>query len=68
MPSKTLSYSGALGLGWDVMKSNFGFFAGILVVSFLISLLGQIVSQIAAFFPMIILPFLMIASFLASLV
>lgn len=67
MSSKSLSYSGALGFGWDVMKSNFLFFAGILIVSFLISLLGQATQQVAVYFPRTILPFLMIASILVSL-
>jgi uncharacterized membrane protein len=57
MSSKSFSYSRVLGFGWDVMKYNFWFFAGVCAVLFLISLLGQIPGQIMAHYPTAIPPF-----------
>jgi hypothetical protein len=62
MSSKSFSYSGALGFGWSVMKSNFWFFVGVWVVSFFVSffvsLPGQILGQLAGRSPKSMSPFL----------
>jgi hypothetical protein len=54
MPSKSFSYSSVLGFGWRVMTANFGFFLGVGVVIFAVSLLAQIVAQMMA----LVAPFL----------
>ncbi|MGA1980772.1 MAG: hypothetical protein ABSG99_09485 [Sedimentisphaerales bacterium] len=62
MSSKSFSYSGALGFGWSVVKSNFWFFVGVWVVSFFVSffvsLPGQILGQLAGRSPKSMSPFL----------
>jgi hypothetical protein len=58
MPSKSFRFSGVLGFGWNVMKSNFWFFVGVSVVLFLIPFLGQIAGGlIMALYPRAITPF-----------
>lgn len=46
MQGKSFSYSDALGFGWSVMKNNFLFFLGVIVVSTLISMPGQILGEV----------------------
>ncbi len=60
MTNKSFGYSDVLGFGWDVMKSNFWFFTGILFVLFTISIFEQIAQQMAAHFPEAVAPFLVI--------
>lgn len=47
MSSKSISYGAALGFGWDVMKSNFFFFLGVIIVTFALSYAGQLLGTIA---------------------
>jgi len=61
MGRKSFSFSEVLGFGWRVMKDNFWFFAGIILVLFLIALPGQILSSIAKRLPETIPPFLVFA-------
>lgn len=64
MTQKSFSYGDVLSFGWDVMKNNFGFFVGVLVVLFAISFLGEISQQLIEHLPAMISPFLVIAFFL----
>jgi hypothetical protein len=68
MSSKSLSYSGALGFGWDGMKSNFWFFTGILIVSFVISVPGEILGQLEKNCPESIQPFMAFVILPATLI
>jgi hypothetical protein len=65
MSSKSFSYSGVLGFGWNVMKSNFWFFVGMWVVSFFVqffvSLPGEILKQVMEHCNRKIPPFLALA-------
>jgi hypothetical protein len=54
MQGKSFSYSGALGFGWSVMKDNFLFFLGVIVVSTLLSSLGQILREVMKRHPEVI--------------
>jgi hypothetical protein len=68
MSSKSFSYSGALGFGWTVMKTNFWFFVGVCVVLLLISSLGQILGRITEHYPKAIAPFWFFALFAVILI
>jgi hypothetical protein len=58
MPSKSFRFSGVLGFGWNVMKSNFWFFVGVGVVSLLIPCLLESAGAVtAALYPKAITPF-----------
>ncbi len=68
MGRKSFSFSEVLGFGWNVMKDNFWFFAGIVLVLFLIALPGQILSSIAKHLPETISPLLLFALLPAMLI
>ncbi|MHC4159810.1 MAG: hypothetical protein ACYSSO_12110 [Planctomycetota bacterium] len=51
MGRKSFSFSEVLGFGWHVMKDNFGFFVGVALVLFLISLPGQILNTVVENYP-----------------
>ena len=66
MINKSFGYGDALGFGWDVMKSNFFFFTGILIVTFLVSCSIQFILQFMGDFIGSFSPFLIIAVILVS--
>jgi len=68
MPDKSFSSSEALWFGWDVMKRNFWFFAGVCIITFLLSLTGQILQNVMENFPDAIPVFLIILLIVVSLV
>ncbi|MFZ0033595.1 MAG: hypothetical protein WAK60_01225 [Sedimentisphaerales bacterium] len=80
MGSKSFSFSNVLGFGWSVMKANFLFFVGVVVVpslisfvvSFLISLPGQILGQVMEHYTGRFPPFLVLvmlpATFIISII
>ena len=57
MARKSFSYSEVLGFGWSVMKSNFWFFLGVIVVTILISSPGRILVEVMKRYPGAIAPF-----------
>ncbi len=60
MGSKSFSYRGVLGFGWDVMKNNFWFFVGVGITLFLISLPSQVLGNVMENYPGKIPPLLAI--------
>ena len=68
MYNKNFSYSDALWFGWDVMKQNFWFFAGVCIITFLLSLTGQILQNVMANFPDAIPAFLIIPLIVVGLI
>jgi len=60
MPDKSFSSSEALWFGWDVMKRNFWFFAGVCIIAFLLSLTAQALQNVMENFPDLIPGFLII--------
>ena len=68
MYNKHFSYSEALWFGWDVMKRNFWFFAGVCIITFLLSLTGQIFQNVMENFPDAIPAFLMIPLVVVSVI
>lgn len=57
MSSKSFSYRGVLGFGWDVMRYNFWFFVGVGIVLILILLPEQILGRIMERSPQALAPF-----------
>lgn len=57
MARKSFSYSEVLGFGWSVMKSNFLFFLGVIVVSTLTSSSSRILGEVMKRYPGAIAPF-----------
>ena len=51
MASKSFSYRGVLGFGWDVMKNNFWFFVGLGITLLLISLPSQVLGNVMENYP-----------------
>jgi hypothetical protein len=47
MARKSFSYGEVLGFGWRMMKSNFLFFMGVIIVLFVVSFAGQMLGGIA---------------------
>jgi hypothetical protein len=76
MGSKSFSFGEVLGFGWRVMKDNFLFFVGVVVVpflisfvvSFLISLPGQILGQVMEHYTGRFPPFLALAMLSATFI
>jgi hypothetical protein len=76
MGSKSFSFGDVLGFGWRVMKDNFLFFVGVVVVpflisfvvSFLISLPGQILGQVMEHYTGRFPPFLALAMLSATFI
>jgi len=62
MAKKSFSYGEVLGFGWRVMKSNFWFFAGVIIVASSMSFLGQIAGQIITHYQKVIAPFYFFAA------
>jgi len=68
MRGKSFSFGEVLGFGWRTMKDNLGFFVGVGIILFLISLLGQILGYIVQQSPENILPFLALLLFPVGLI
>lgn len=51
MASKSFSYRGVLGFGWDVMKNNFWFFVAVAITLLLISLPSQVLGNVMENYP-----------------
>jgi len=68
MTTKNFSMSEAVDFGWDTMKSNIGFFTGLLIVAVLINIIPDIIAMIleedAPFLSIIV----QIASFVLSMI